>query len=230
MTAMPTLDWLQKEFAYGYDSGNVLGWLPNLTRLQEERRIGGSYKQVFKQAVLPYLTPRSRVLELGPGKGSWTRAILRYIPSGNLHVVDFQDVRPWLQPERYDGRLVCHQVQDNHFSSVPDDTFDFFWSMGVLCHNNLHHIAEILTYALPKMKSGAYAVHQYADWNKLNEYGWKRGHIPTNFQNLPDDEIWWPRNNQTQMQQVAEQAGWQVLTADLDLVGRDSLILLRKPK
>ena len=26
---MPTLDWLKKEFQYGYDSGNILSLIPN---------------------------------------------------------------------------------------------------------------------------------------------------------------------------------------------------------
>ena len=35
---MPTIDWLKKEFDYGYDSGNVLGLLANKVRRGEEKR------------------------------------------------------------------------------------------------------------------------------------------------------------------------------------------------
>lgn len=226
---MPTLDWLKQEFHYGYDSGNVLDLIPNLTRLREERRIGGSYRKVFQTAVIPYINAYSRVLELGPGRGSWSKAILAQIPQGSLHTVDFQDVSAWLEPENYPGRLFCHQVQDNSYAMLEDSYFDFFWSMGVLCHNSLSHIEAILTSALPKMKSGAYSVHQYSDWEKLDQYGWRRGHIPMEFKSLPDEEIWWPRNNQTKMAEVAQKAGWQVIDADLNLLGRDSMILLQKP-
>ncbi len=64
---MPTLKWLKEEFSYGYYSGNVLSLIPGLTRLKEERLIGGSYRTVFKKAIHPYLKTNSVVLELGPG-------------------------------------------------------------------------------------------------------------------------------------------------------------------
>ena len=93
-------------------------------------------------------------MELGPGKGSWSRAILRYIPQGELHTVDFQDVTQWLKPENYPGRLICHHVQDNSFHGLPDGYFDVFWSFGVLCHNQASSILHILTHARGKMKPG----------------------------------------------------------------------------
>ena len=226
---MPTMEWLKREFDYGYDSGNVVAWLPNRVRRSEERRIGGSYRQVFRQAIKPYLSPDSQVLELGPGRGAWSRAILEQIPQGRLTTVDFQDVSPWLQPERYDGRLRCCQVSDNSFSCVPDDSMDYFWSMGVLCHNNQTHIGEILGHSLHKVRSGGYACHQYGDWQKLNRFGWERGGVPVSFQEMNDDEIWWPRNQKEQMAEIAKRAGWIVVEADLGLLRRDGLILLKRP-
>lgn len=225
---MPTLDWLKKEFDYGYDSGNILSPIPNLRRLREEKLIGGSYRDVFFKAILPYLKSDSIVLELGPGKGSWTRAILKYIPQGQLHTVDFQDVEKWLTPNKYSGRLICHKIQDNSYVNFPDNYFDFFWSMGVFCHNNLEYIEEILKNVLPKMKQGGIAVHQYSDWEKLNRYGWKKGGVPIDFKNKKDNEIWWVRNNQSSMSSVASKVGWKVINSDLNLLKRDSIIVLKK--
>lgn len=225
---MPTSEWLRHEFSYGYESGNILSVIPNRRRYKEEKRIGGSYRKVFHKAVVPFIKPDSVVLELGPGKGSWSRAVLRYIPNGRLHVVDFQDVERWLKPEKYNGRLVCHKVSDNSFSCLEDECFDFFWSFGVLCHNNVEHIREILHNSLPKMKIGAFAVHQYGDWDKLEVFGWKKGTIPIRFKHLPDHDTWWPRNNQNTMCDVARTAGWKVVRPDLELVKRDSIILLQR--
>ncbi|MFN4973361.1 MAG: methyltransferase domain-containing protein [Bacteroidota bacterium] len=224
---MPTINWLKKEFYYGYDSGNILSVIPNWRRLNEERIIGGSYRNVFLKGAVPYLRADSKVLELGPGKGAWSRALMKYIPQGKLTTLDFQDVRQWLHPENYTMRMDNIQVSDNTFSAVPDNSFDFFWSFGVLCHNNINDIREIFKNSLPKMKSGAYAVHMYGDWDKLEKWGWKKGKVPLEFKNKPDDEIWWPRNNQQQMRKAAEDAGWEVITPDLGLVKRDSIIVLR---
>ncbi|MDG1874560.1 MAG: class I SAM-dependent methyltransferase [Mariniblastus sp.] len=224
---MPTTEWLKKEFDYGYDSGNVLGLLPNKVRRSEEKRIGGSYRRVFKQAILPFLKPDSRVMELGPGNGAWSRAILQHIPNGKLITVDYQDVTQWLDPEQFEGRLECHQVNENSFSCIEDGSIDFFWSMGVLCHNNQKHIGEILRNARPKLKPGKFACHQYANWDKLEQYGWRRGGVPAEFQQMADDEIWWPRNNQMNMVSLSVDAGWTVVRPDLKLLQRDGVIQLR---
>ena len=226
---MPTLSWLQQEFSYGYDSGNILSLIAGRVRRSEERRSGGSYRRVFKKALQPHLFPNARVLELGPGKGSWSRAILQHIPEGELHTVDFQDVTQWLKPEDYSGRLICHRVLDNRFDGLPDGYFDVFWSFGVLCHNEASSILHVLTRARDKMKPGAVSVHQYGNWEKLEAFGWNRGGVPQEFRSKNDAEIWWPRNDQRLMSRLATEAGWQVLSADLNLLERDSLILLRNP-
>ena len=225
---MPTTQWLKKEFDYGYDSGNVTAWFPNRIRRSEERKIGGSYRNVFRKAIQPYIQSDSTVLELGPGNGAWSRAILGELKNGKLLTVDYQDVSQWLVPEKYNHRLQCHQVTDNSFGCIDDESVDYFWSMGVLCHNNQDSIAEILTNSLQKLRPGAFACHQYSDWQKLTEFGWNRGGVPSGFQDLTDDEIWWPRNSQKEMTEIAINSGWEVIAADLNLVRRDSIILLRK--
>lgn len=226
---MPTLDWLKTEFSYGYDSGNVLSWIPNLTRYREEKAIGASYRRVFWQGLAPYLKPVSHVLELGPGRGAWSRAILSRITQGELHTVDYVDVREWLEPSKYAGRLVCHQVSDNSFNELPDGYFDVFWSFGVLCHNNIENIENILTNARSKVKPGAIAIHQYGDWNKLDRYGWEKGRVPKGFREQLDADIWWPRNDQERMSKAAINAGWDIEMADIGLLARDSMIILRNP-
>jgi hypothetical protein len=225
---MPTLDWLKKEFNYGYSSGNILSWFPGRRVRYEEKRCGGSYKNIFFKGVLPYLKNNSKVLELGPGAGSWSRPILKYIPDGELTTLDFQDVEPWLKPQKYNGRLKCYKIENNDYSFLPDNYFDLFFSFGVLCHNNSSLIKEILSNALTKMKNGGYAVHMHGNWNKLDKFGWERGTVPVEFKDKPDDEIWWPRNNSEKMKSVAEEAGWKVLNPDLNLIERDSIILLQK--
>jgi hypothetical protein len=134
-----------------------------------------------------------------------------------------------LSPADYDGRLTCHHVQDNRFTELPDKYFDLFWSFGVLCHNESASILEILRSARHKMKQGAVSIHQYGDWVKLERFGWNRGGVPQAFKTQCDKDIWWPRNNQQAMTTLATEAGWEVLCADLGLLRRDALIVLRNP-
>ncbi|WP_454021043.1 methyltransferase domain-containing protein [Azospirillum sp. Marseille-Q6669] len=226
---MPTLEWMRKEFHYGYDSGNILAPEPDEQRRQEEERIGGSYREVFLSHVAPHLRPDSMVLELGPGRGSWTTALLSVLPNGCLHTVDFQDLRQWVDIPAFGGRLVHHQVADNDFGCLPDGAFDFFFSWGVLCHWAKGDIEQILARIRPKMKSGGKAVSGYAAWDKLDRYGWERGRVPLTFRDLPDDRMWWPRNTVAEMAEVCERAGWRVIAADLNAVQRDGVFLIETP-
>lgn len=223
---MAKLDWLKTAFEHGYDSGDILAEAPNAIRAKEEALIGGSYREAFRKAVLPFLRPDSKVLELGPGMGTWSRAILEYIPDGSLTALDFVDLRSSLRPEDYGGRLLFHQVWDFSFDSVRDNEFDFFWSFGVLCHHTIPQIAEILARSLSKLKIGAVAVHEYGEWNKLFRSGRSR-----QFEaciHLPDSESWWPFNTKEAMASIAKQAGWEVLFDDLDIFDRDGVIVLKR--
>lgn len=224
---MPTVDWLKKEFDYGYSSGNVLAIQPDAHRLKEERVIGGSYRRFFLEGVLPFLKPGMHVVELGPGNGSWTRALLS-VPDIRVTTCDFQDVTKWLKPECYDGRLVCHRVTDNSFSCIADNSVDVFFSFGVLVHCNKNLIAEILKNILGKMKHDGVAIHNFGDWNKLEKFGWELAGIPLSFKDLPDDDIWWPRNTTQEMNELAESSGWITCVNDMHFFKRDGVALLAK--
>jgi len=222
---MASLDFLKTAFESGYDSGDIMDPVPSSTRLRQEVLIGGSYAEAFRKAVLPFIRPDSVVLELGPGRGSWTRAILQHVPQGRLEAVDFADVSQWLQPELATGRLKLHRVEDMSFDCVANGAFDFFWSFGVLCHHTVEQIGEVLVNTHRKMKPGAISVHEYADWNKF----FRSGRM-VNFPDLaakPDEEHWWPSNTAAAMAAVAQAAGWTVIFDDLDLFERDGLIVLK---
>jgi Methyltransferase domain len=223
---MALLDWMRTTFAYGYDSGDVLSARPDPVRVKEEALIGGSYREFFVKAVLPFLRPDSRVLELGPGRGSWTRALLAHVPEGEVHAVDLLDVSEWLDPADYGGRLTLHHVEGLGLEVVPDDYFDLFFSFGVLCHHGTEQIGKILAAARPKVRPGAVAVHQYGDWRKI--YASNRLHPFNEIVNAQsDDDSWWPFNTRDAMRAVAEAAGWHVLWDDLDLFERDGVCVLK---
>ncbi len=227
---MPTQEFIRNEFSYGYSSGNILSDTPDPVTAKEEAAIGGRYKDVFMSVVAPYLKPGSRILELGPGRGSWTLAMLEQGPECEIHTVDFQDLGRWINIPALKGRLVHHQVEQGHsFAPVPKLHFDFFFAWGVLCHWGQADIQRILTGALTCMKPGARAIVQYAAWEKLDAYGWERGGVPESFRTQDDKDIWWPRNSVSEMVNLCRNAGWSVLKADCGIVQRDGVALLSVP-
>jgi SAM-dependent methyltransferase len=222
---MGSIEWLRSAFTGGYDSGDILSPVPSSTRLRQEVLIGGSYRETFLKAVLPYLRPDSRVLEIGPGRGSWTRAILRHIPEGSLDAVDLVDVSEWLDEAEFGGRLRVHRADDLALACVPDGAFDFFWSFGVLCHHTIEQIGEVLAAARPKMRPGGVAVHEYGHWPKFYASG--RMVAFPDLAASDDTESWWPSNSPEAMRAAAEAAGWIVIHDDQDLFTRDGICVLK---
>jgi len=53
-------------------------------------------------------------------------------------------------------------------------------------------------------------VHQFADWEKLEAFGWNKRDVPEIFKSLSDD-IWWPRNTNAVIKKTASSAGCYVL-------------------
>lgn len=227
---MPTQEYIRNEFSYGYSSGDILSEPPDPVTAKEEAIIGGRYRDVFMTLVAPHLMPGNRILELGPGRGSWTSAMLRHGPECQIHTIDFQDLGRWIDIPAQKGRLIHHQVEEGHtFAPVPKGAFDFFFAWGVLCHWGQADIQSILAGALTCMKPGARAVVQYAAWDKLEAYGWDRSGIPQAFREQDDKDIWWPRNTVDGMAALCRKAGWTVNEADCGIVGRDGVALLSVP-
>jgi len=137
-------------------------------RFCSDNRSHLTYRRVLAKGI--YVPQNAVVLEISAGRGSWTRAPLKSMPTYVIHVVDFHDVAQWAGKVRRTAKMPCHQRQCR-LSLFPDEYFDFCFSFGVLCHNNIDSIEEMLRNVLPKMKLGGHALHQYADWEKLDAYG-----------------------------------------------------------
>ncbi len=124
---MPTIDWLKKEFHYGYSSGDILNQEKDLQRESEEQKIGGLYKEVIDKLLKVYIKPEFNVLELGPGRGSWSNVILNILnEKGNFNTLDFQDVSQWIDPDVYCAKVKHFKVESLDYSFLADDYYDLF--------------------------------------------------------------------------------------------------------
>ena len=55
----------------------------------------------------------------------------------------------------YGNKLICHTVITNDYARLPDDYFDFFFSFGVLCHQNRTDQLVVLCEVLANTRLGA---------------------------------------------------------------------------
>ena len=118
----------------------------------------------------------TRALEMGPGRGAWTRTLL---PAREVVVIDAAPGRRkrilgirWAA-----GRSVAPSwTVPSTTGDLPEAHFDYVFSFGCLCHLSPAKIDEYLGLLAPKLRPGAHCFLMYADYAKANaaKAGWER--------------------------------------------------------
>jgi len=129
---------------------------------------------VYLTCIKPYVTDDSIVLEIGPGRGAWTKAFLHAKEVWCLDALSAEHNRFW----DYVGRaphIRYFQVSDFSCSMLPENKFDYLFSYGTFCHIPFEGITEYMKNLHPKMKTGAHCFVMLADYEKYNS-AWDNGH------------------------------------------------------
>lgn len=124
---------------------------------------------IYLACIKPNLKPSTTVLEVGCGRGAWTKLML---DAREIYCLDA------LPPEHngffeYVGRhghVHYVTVEDFSMKEVPLDTIDFTFSYDALCHVSFDGISEYARNLFPRMRSGAHGVWMVADYRKYNEF------------------------------------------------------------
>ena len=122
---------------------------------------------VYSACIRPYITSETVVLEIGPGRGAWSKTFLAR-NCCKLYAVDVADPEHthfWGYVGR-DPRAEYIVVDDLNLPGVPDDSIDFFFSYGVFCHLKPEMCEEYLLSMYRKMKRGGRGFLMIADFDK----------------------------------------------------------------
>jgi hypothetical protein len=122
----------------------------------------------YLRCIKPYVTPSSVVLEIGPGRGAWTKTMLTAREVWCLDALSAEHNHFW----QYVGtapHVRYHQVSDFSCSDLPDNHFTYFFSFGVFCHIPFWGVTEYLRNLFPKLRSGCDAFLMVADYAKNND-------------------------------------------------------------
>lgn len=132
----------------------------------------------YLRCIRPYVTKNSTVLEIGPGRGAWSRTMTHAKELWCLDVMSAEHNGFWeYVGKQHDrerggagegGSTKYVQVSDFSLSSVPDRHFDFFFSFGVFCHIPFAGLTEYMTNLRRKLKPGADAFLMVADYDQYN--------------------------------------------------------------
>jgi SAM-dependent methyltransferase len=119
--------------------------------------------------IKPWVTRNSTVLEIGPGRGGWTKCILTCEPR---HVCCLDalpaDHNHFWEYLHYPENVRYYQVSDFECNELPDDTFDFLFSFGCFCHISRGGIERYLKNLHRKLRPGAHAFVMISDYDKYN--------------------------------------------------------------
>lgn len=121
----------------------------------------------YLRCIKPYVNAGAVALEIGPGRGAWTRSLL---PCREIYALD-------ALPEEHNGffaylghpkHVKYFQVGDFSCAMLPDDHFTYMFSFGCLCHVSFAGISEYAANLHPKLKRGANCFWMVADYDKYN--------------------------------------------------------------
>jgi len=128
---------------------------------------GLSYMSILHATYLvcikPYLSHWDNALEIGSGRGAWTKCLL---PFKTVHVLEV------LPPEEthlyeYIGKqrhVFYHTVKDFSCIELPDNYFRFMFSFGCMCHIPFSGITAYARNLYPKLTDGSHCFWMIADY------------------------------------------------------------------
>ncbi len=125
---------------------------------------------IYLTCIKPYVTSKSVVLEIGPGRGAWTKAFL-YL---GVKAIWCLDAAPAEHTRFYEYigynetvKYIC--VNDANLKEIEDNTIDYFFSFGVFCHIPQDITKTYLENLASKMKAGSNGFLMVGDFEKYNK-------------------------------------------------------------
>jgi hypothetical protein len=128
-----------------------------------------SLHTVYLACIRGYVGPETVALEIGPGRGAWSKTILAR-NCKRLYAVDAAPAEHtsfWEHVGRNE-RATYIVAKDFELAEVPDGSIDFFFSFGVFCHLRPEMCESYVRSLARKMKPGANGFLMCADFDKYN--------------------------------------------------------------
>lgn len=124
---------------------------------------------VYLTCIRNYLNSETTALEIGPGRGAWTKTFL----SRGCKLVYAVDAAPAAHTHFWEyvgvtDRARYIQSTDLTLSEVPDNSVDYFFSFGVFCHLKPEMCELYVASLARKMRAGSHGFLMIADYDKYN--------------------------------------------------------------
>lgn len=124
---------------------------------------------VYQVCIRPYINDQACVLEIGPGRGAWTKTMLAAKEIWCLDVNTPEHNGFWQYVgEEQRGRVKYLQTNNFECKELPDNHFDLLFSFGTFCHIPPEGQRAYFRALLPKMRIGGVGAIMIADFEKYN--------------------------------------------------------------
>ena len=121
----------------------------------------------YLRCIKPYINNHTVSLEIGPGRGAWTKALL---PSKEVYALDAlsEEHNQFFKYLGYPKNVKYFQVKDFKAEMLLENYFDYMFSFGCLCHVSFEGITEYAINIYPKLKQNSNCFWMVADYEKHN--------------------------------------------------------------
>jgi hypothetical protein len=151
----------------------------------------------YLRCIKPYITSQTISLEIGPGRGAWTKALLTSHEVYALDALSAEHNR-FFEYLGYPKNVKYFQVKDFDCKMLPDNYFDYMFSYGCFCHVSFEGIKEYAANVYPKLKRNSNCFWMVADYEKydrailnLNELSVWSAMMPRSRKYLPLKWLFW---------------------------------------
>jgi hypothetical protein len=208
----------------------------------------------YQACIRPYIDGSTRALEIGCGRGAWTKAMLGAKEIWCLDALSAEHNKFWdYVGQENRGTIHYLQVSDFSCSDLPDCHFDYLFSFGVFCHILKEGQFAYYRNLWPKLKPGANCFVMFGDFDKyalafrhlsrsrisrlnlrallsgLRCERWQRKHDSYNKDNRPPVPGQWYHVSIAETADYLSSLGYEVVNPDIGINLRDPVVHFRKP-
>jgi phospholipid N-methyltransferase len=121
----------------------------------------------YLRCIKPYVDNHTIALEIGPGRGAWTKALLGAKEVYALDALPEQHNR-FFEYLGHPKNVKYFQVEDFRCAMLPNNHFDYMFSFGCLCHVSFEGITEYAKHIFRKLRHGSNCFWMIADFDRYN--------------------------------------------------------------
>jgi SAM-dependent methyltransferase len=185
-----------------------------------------------------FIHSSTTALEIGCGKGAWTKKMLQAKHIYCLDALSAKHNRFWRNVgKRHAHEITYVQVQNFLLEDIPNGSIDFVFSYDCFCHISYSGMHEYLRNLRPKLRDGARCLVMVGDYDKYSSCGETPALTPIyrtieeelqDFDGPPYPGRWYWYGLE-RFCAALEQFGYQILDPDIDLDERDPICLFQNP-